>query len=103
MRVFLWFCCLYEAIFLKFLFYKTIGIFYGLEMMTANDEFWLFDYPINPINVPSYLVFKRTKISPEQFMENLYRRLGRGNRCSVRHKKILGKYYLELLNDQEYE
>ena len=103
MRVFLWFCCLYEAIFLKFLFYKAIGIFYGLEMMTANDEFWLFDYPINPINVPSYLVFKRTKISPEQFMENLYRRLGRGNRCSVRHKKIFGKYYLELLNDQEYE
>jgi len=93
---------IFVAIFIKWCFFFTLGLVLGLEMMSPHDEFWLYDYPSNPCNVPSFLVFKRTKQKPEDFMENLFKSLGRSHRCSIKPVKILGKYYFQQLNDEEY-
>ena len=61
------------------------------------------DPSINPINVPSTIVFPKSDANPEEVMKQLYKRLGRGNRCSVKLTKIFGKYFFENLNDNEYK
>ena len=96
--------CLLQVVVLKNLFYKLLGWFLGLQPLSSMDEFWLYDYAINPINVPSFLIFKRGKMAPEEFAQRIYQRLGRtfSNRCAVKHVKIFGKYYFKLLSDSEY-
>jgi hypothetical protein len=50
----------------KYIFYVIVGKIYGMVPLTAMDDFWVYDYPINPINVPACLVFGKPKDkSPE--------------------------------------
>ena len=93
---------LLAAIFLKWCFFYMIGLVLGLEMLSPHDELWLYDYPANPCNIPSFLVIKRPNIKPEDFMKNLFEGLGRSHRCSIKPTKILGKYYFKQLSDSEY-
>lgn len=61
------------------------------------------DSSINPINVPSVLVFPKCDANPEEVFKTLLSRLGRGDRCSIKLTKIFGKYFFEKLNDEEYK
>jgi len=88
---------------LKYLIYCLIGKIYGVEPLSANDDFWLYDSPINPINVPSFIVFDKIDGDPEEFINTILRRIGRGHRCTVKLTKIFGKYYFEKLTDEEYK
>jgi len=54
----------------------------------------LYDWPINPINVPSFIIFKRPTMKPEEVVEKIMAHAGT-NRCSVKMVKILGKYYFK--------
>jgi hypothetical protein len=62
----------------------------------------LYDSPINPVNVPSFIVFDKLSIDPQQFLDSVVRKLGRGHRCTVKLTKIFGKYFFEKLSDEEY-
>jgi hypothetical protein len=64
--------CIFHAIFLKYLFFRVLGLMLGLEYMSAFDEFWLLDWPANPINVPSFLIFKRPKISHQKVLDFVF-------------------------------
>lgn len=79
-----------------------IGVIYGVEPLSANDDFWLYDSPINPANVPSFIVFDKTDMDPEEFIKMITKRIGRGHRCTVKLTKIFGKYYFENLTEEEY-
>ena len=48
------------AIILKGFFYRVIGCIYGIEPLSAADDFYMFDHLINPINVPSFVVFPKS-------------------------------------------
>lgn len=50
------FCALLQVIYAKYLFYSFLGLILGLECLNVSDEFWLYDWPINPIAVPSFLI-----------------------------------------------
>ena len=56
--------CLMGSAMVKYVFYHIVGLALGLTPTTSMDDFWLYDYPINPIVVPSIMVFK--KPGPEQ-------------------------------------
>ena len=88
---------------LKFIIYWVIGKIYGVEPLSANDDFWLYDSAINPINVPSFIVFDKLEGDPEQFINTILQRIGRGHRCTVKLTKIFGKYYFKKLSDEEYK
>jgi hypothetical protein len=47
------------TLYLKLAFFKIIAWFYELEIPTVMDDFWLYDLPVNPMNVPTVLVFNR--------------------------------------------
>jgi hypothetical protein len=51
--------CLMGSAIVKYFFYKIVGALLGLEPTTPMDDFWLYDFPINPIVVPSALVIDR--------------------------------------------
>ena len=61
--------CLAQAIFIKWLTYQLIGIIYDMEPLSANDDFWLYDSPINPTNVPSFIVFDKSDVPPADMVE----------------------------------
>ena len=75
--------------------YQIIGFILGIEPLSAHDDFWLYDTPINPVNEPSFMIFEKTDVKPEEFMKNVIKKIGRGHRCSVKLKKVLGKYFFE--------
>lgn len=54
-----------QAIFVKWLIYQLIGIVCGMEPLSANDDFWLWDAPVNQASVPSFIVFDKSDIKPE--------------------------------------
>jgi len=53
--------CLLMSSIIKHIFYRILGIFLGMQPTTPMDDFWLYDYPINPICVPSIITFDRPK------------------------------------------
>ena len=62
--------CTLASSFVKYIFYHIVGKVFGLIPTTALDDFWLYDYPINPINVPAVLIFNKPKEkTPEQMMD----------------------------------
>ena len=99
------FLSLLLAIFLKYLFYKLVGLIHGAEYMSGAEEFWLFDWAVNPCNLHGILIIQRPKGDPEEIMEQIREKLMRRNTPNGRfdHKivKILGKYYFKRLDDQE--
>ena len=56
---------LFTAITIKGLFYRFIGFVLGLDMLYSCDEIWLYDWPINPVNIPVFLVIKKSNNDPE--------------------------------------
>tara|TARA_B110001450_G_scaffold203972_1_gene193572 strand:- start:109 stop:558 length:450 start_codon:yes stop_codon:yes gene_type:complete len=53
--------CLLGASGVKMAFYQIVGLVYGIVPTTSLDDFWLYDYPINPINVPACIIFNKPK------------------------------------------
>ena len=51
---------LFVAIIIKGLFYQCIALTLGLDMLTSCDEIFLYDYPINPTNIPVFLVIDKS-------------------------------------------
>jgi hypothetical protein len=73
-----------------------------MEPTHVMDDFWLYDFPINPINIPSILIINKPKENSKDVLDTILKRIGRNHRCSVKMVKILGKYYFKKLNDEEY-
>jgi hypothetical protein len=48
-----------------------IGLVLGLEPLSGSDEFWLYDWPISPIQVPSFVIVERPKMSPEAILKEV--------------------------------
>lgn len=94
--------CLGQAVLIKQFAYKFYGHIYGLEALGAIDDFWLYDSEINPVNVPSFIVFDKPDVKPEEFIQRFQKNL-RGHRCGVKLVKFWGKYFFEKLNDEEWE
>jgi len=90
------------SVIIKDAIHHLIGWFLDVEPLTANDELWLYDFPINPVNVPSFLVIKKTNTDPEVMFQKMFKAIGRDHRCGVKMVKIFGKYYFKRLNDEEY-
>jgi|APSaa5957512535_1039671.scaffolds.fasta_scaffold68776_3 hypothetical protein len=89
---------------IKDIIHNFIGWLLDLDPLTSNDETWLYDFPINPVNIPSFLVIKKTKTDPDVMFHKMFKAIGRGrHRCGVKMIKIFGKYYFKKLNDEEYE
>ena len=89
--------------FLKYLFYQVVGWVMDMEPLSAQDDFYLFDLPINPLNIPSFMICKRSyKMTPQEFINHGFKSLGRDHRCSHKHYKFFGKYFFKKLNDEEY-
>ena len=62
------------AIYIKIEFYNFIALENGFETFTFMDEFYLYDLPVNPINIPIFMIINRPKKeegTPEQFLQTL--------------------------------
>lgn len=94
--------CLVGAVFIKYCFYKIIGMMYGCEPTTAMDDFWLYDLPINPINIPVALVVDKPEKNPEDVLKQFVKNQDRGHRSSVKPIKLFGKYFFKKLDDEEF-
>ena len=85
--------CIITTVVIKDIIHNLIGWMLDLDPLTANDELWLYDFPINPINIPSFLVIKKTNTDPQVMFHKMFQAIGRSHRCGVKMVKILGKYY----------
>jgi len=56
--------CVMTTVVMKDILHIFIGYVLDLDPLTSNDELWLYDFPINPINIPSFLVIKKTNTDP---------------------------------------
>lgn len=65
--------------------------------MKPSDEFWLLDWPTNPIYVPTFFVLQRPKevIPFTEMLTLAYDRVcnNRENRATVKLVKMFGKYF----------
>ena len=95
--------CIIQVLFLKNVFYQIVGLLWGMEPTLATDDFFLYDYPINPMNVPTFMITERFEGNPDEFKEFGKMKLGRGHRCFVKLQKYFGKYFFVPLTDEEYE
>lgn len=91
------------AVLLKKFLYEIIGFLYGIEPLSAGDDFYMYDHQINPINVPSFMVFSKSEEDPKAVLASCIAKLGRSHRCSVKFVKIFGKYFFKKLSESEYE
>ena len=90
--------CLLGSSVIKYFFYHIVGLILGLEPTTPMDDFWLYDYPINPIVVPSIITFKKPgpdQGTVEQQWEKILSRVREGHRTRVHLVKRLGKYFIK--------
>jgi len=95
---------LYVALFLKWSFYRMIALVYGLDYMTGNDDLMLYDFPINPINIPVFLIVDKLDEDPEVSLKRITGVTGNGGfkkRNGIKHRKICGKYFFELLSKED--
>lgn len=49
--------CLLTSIFTKVVFNYLIGYIYHMKPLTIMDDVYLFDFPANPINIPTFIIF----------------------------------------------
>jgi len=92
---------LFVAVVLKWVFYKLVAKFYGLSFMTANDDFFLYDFPINPFNIPVFMVVDKLDEDPVVSLKRITKITAEGGfkkRNGIKHRKICGKYFFELLS-----
>jgi len=62
--IWVYYVCIIIVIVLTHLFYFMLGKVLGLESTSPLDDFWLYDLPINPHNIPSALVFEKPEKAP---------------------------------------
>ena len=60
--------CLFGAVSIKYAVYRLIGLLYDCEPTTAMDDFWFYDLPINPINIPIALIIDKPQKDPEEML-----------------------------------
>jgi len=92
---------LYVAIGLKYIFYRLVAIVYGLNYMTGNDDLMLYDFPINPINIPVFLIVDKIDEDPEVSLRRMTKVTSDGGfrkRNGIKHVKICGKYFFSRLS-----
>ena len=68
--------------------------------MTVNDDFWLYDFQINPMNCPCGLVFSRSDKDPEEMLQYFYDRMP-SDCIYYKYVKIFGKYFKSPLTEEE--
>lgn len=62
--------CLMVACLIKWVIYQIIGFIFGMQPLSPLDDFWLYDFPINRLNVPTTCIFNKPKDkSPEQMLQ----------------------------------
>lgn len=91
---------LLAAVFVKYLFYRVVALVYGYESLYFSDDFYLYDLPVNPINIPGYLVFKKEKGKQydwDKIMETVFGRYSKepSSRNFMKIEKKFGKYFLK--------
>ena len=89
-------------------FYHIVGFFYGMTPSTPHDDFWLYDFPINPINCPAAVIFSKPKDrTPEQMIDQIIKNIDPQGRDRVRTRCVVkfGKYFFKSIPDgtPEYE
>ena len=67
-----------------------------MQPTTPMDDFWLYDFPINPICVPSIITFERPKNGTiDQQFDTILNRVEAGHRTRCYLVKYFGKYFLK--------
>lgn len=49
----------FAALYWKIQFYNLIALENGFETFKLLDEFYLYDIPVNPINIPAFMIINR--------------------------------------------
>ena len=73
-----------SAVYIKIEFYNYIALENGLETLTFMDEFYLYDLPVNPINIPIFMIINRPNKeegTPEDFLKTIIQRMNGPHRC----------------------
>ena len=86
----------------KYIVYTIIGALYDITPLTPIEEFWLWDLPINPMNVPSIVIFNKCSKDPEEMMDDILKCVRHDTHCDLKLVKIMGKYFFKKLSDDEY-
>jgi hypothetical protein len=47
------------AIYLKEGFYRIVAYMKGYQILYSSDDLYLYDIPVNPVNIPGCLTFKK--------------------------------------------
>lgn len=47
------------ALILKNIFYRLVALYHGYNLLDPSDDIYLYDIPINPINIPAGIIFKK--------------------------------------------
>ena len=91
----------YAAYWLSFIiYYKLIQLLYGLERLTALDEFFLLDNAKNRANVIS--VCKVDKVPDCEALKKKVTELAIAKpRLRHRLRKVFGEYFFERMNDHD--
>ena len=67
-----------------------------MRPLTPLEDFMLYDHPINPLNVPSMLTMNRIEEDPEEFLENILKKVQAQNlNCNNKLQKMFGKYFFK--------
>ena len=98
----MWILALVFVIAIKYFIYYFIGMVYGLQPLTGMEDFWLYDLPINPMNIPSILVFKKSHIDPNAMLDHMLKCIKHDTHCDLKFVKKSGKYFFKKLTDKEY-
>lgn len=49
------------AVYVKLFFFRIVAWLHGYQILFASDDIYLYDLPVNPVNIPGCLVFKKEK------------------------------------------
>lgn len=86
---------------LRYVLYRLFCVVKGYEPLTLLDQFWLYDLPVNPMNVPSIMVIERPKAeqgTAEQILEATLKRIDDspyGARCRYKMISAFGNWFLK--------
>lgn len=99
---------LISAIMVKQLFYVVVAWMYELEPLQPQDEIHLYDLPVNPINIPGYMVLKKEKDKVydwDKLYDTLKNRYHWDPECRnfMKVEKKFGKYFLKKQTHEEWE
>ena len=101
------FVALVGALAVKDVFYRVVALVHGYEIMEAHDELYLYDLPVNRINVTGGVVFQKKKGEKFDAMKVSKIFLDRFLRPPMRRNidiivKKWGKYFLRRPTPEEW-